>query len=401
MTRARIGILLLGLAVAAGLAYGFLPRPALVDVASAERAPLAVTVEEEGKTRVTERYLVSAPMSGYARRIDLKVGDAVTRGQVLAVLEPARSDALDPRSRAQARAQVSAAEAALAAARENARAATASAQLARLELERSEKLVQANFLSKQAVDQARTNMSRTQAAQRAAEHQVGVARFELDTARAALARSAALQSGGPAETLSVRSPVQARVLKVVHESEGTVQAGQPLIEIGNPETLEVEVEVLSTSAVKIVPRSKVILDRWGGAQPLQGTVRVVEPAGYTKISALGVEEQRVRVIVDFTSQREAWQRLGDGYRVEAVFVVWEGADVLQVPTSALFRHNSGWAAFVVQDGRARLRVLQVGQRTGLRAQILAGIKAGEQVVTHPDDKIKDGARVRARGAGIH
>lgn len=401
MTRARIGILLLGLAVAAGLAYGFLPRPALVDVATAERAPLAVTVEEEGKTRVTERYLVSAPMSGYARRIDLKVGDAVARGQVLAVLEPARSDALDPRSRAQARAQVSAAEAALAAARENARAASASAQLARLELERSEKLVQANFVSKQAVDQARTNMSRTQAAQQAAEHQVGVARFELDTARAALARSAALQSGGPAETLSVRSPVQARVLKVVHESEGTVQAGQPLIEIGNPETLEVEVEVLSTSAVKIAPRSRVILDRWGGAQPLQGTVRVVEPAGYTKISALGVEEQRVRVIVDFTSQREAWQRLGDGYRVEAVFVVWEGADVLQVPTSALFRHNSGWAAFVVQDGRARLRVLQVGQRTGLRAQVLAGIKAGEQVITHPDDKIKDGARVRARGAGIH
>lgn len=397
MTRARIGILLLGLAVAAGLTYGFLPRPALVDVASAERASLAVTVEEEGKTRVTERYLVSAPMSGYARRIDLKVGDAVTRGQVVVVLEPARSAALDPRSRAQARAQVSAAEAALAAARENARAATASAQLARLELARSEKLVQANFLSKQAVDQARTNMSRTQAAEQAAEHQVSVARFELDTARAALAHSAALQSGGPAETLSVRAPVQARVLKVVHESEGTVQAGQPLIEIGNPETLEVEVEVLSTSAVKIAPRSKVILDRWGGAQPLLGLVRVVEPAGYTKISALGVEEQRVRLIVDFTSQRDAWQRLGDGYRVEAVFVVWEGADVLQVPTNALFRHNSGWAAFVVQDGRARLRALQIGQRTGLRAQVLAGIKAGEQVVTHPDDKIKDGARVRARG----
>lgn len=401
MTRARIGTLLLGLALAAGLAYGFLPRPALVDIASAERGPLAVTVEEEGKTRVTERYLVSAPMSGYARRIDLKVGDAVTRGQVVAVLEPARSDALDPRSRAQARAQVSAAEAALAAARENARAATASAQLARLELARSEKLVQASFLSQQAVDQARTNMSRTQAAEQAAEHQVGVARFQLDTARAALARSAALQSGGPAETLSVRAPVQARVLKVAHESEGTVQAGQPLIEIGNPETLEVEVEVLSTSAVKIAPRSRVILDRWGGAQPLQGTVRVVEPAGYTKISALGVEEQRVRVIVDFTSQREAWQRLGDGYRVEAVFVVWEGADVLQVPTNALFRHNSGWAAFVVQDGRARLRALQIGQRTGLRAQVLAGIKAGEQVVTHPDDKIRDGARVRARGAGGH
>ena len=398
MTRGRIGILLLALLVIGGLVYGFLPRPVPVDTAAVEKGPLVVTVEEEGKTRVMDRYVVSAPMAGFARRIALKAGDALEPGQVLAVLEPARSDALDPRTRAQARAQVSAAEAALAAARENARAAEASAQLARQELERTERLGQANFLSQSAVDQARTDTNRTQAAQQAAVHQVNVARYELATARATLARSAALQAGGPAETLVVRAPVKARVLRVVHKSEGTVAAGQPLVEIGNPEVLEVEVEVLSTSAVKIAPGAKVLLDRWGGEGTLQGAVRVVEPSGFTKVSALGVEEQRVRVIVDFTSAREQWQRLGDGYRVEAIFVVWEGADVLQLPASALFRHNNGWAAFAVEDGRARLRPVQIGQRSGLRAQVLEGLKAGEIVITHPDDKVKDGGRVKQRGA---
>jgi len=393
MTRGRIGIFLLALLVAAGLVYGFLPRPVPVDVAATTRGPLAVTVEEEGKTRVMERYVVSAPMSGYARRIDLKVGDPVKRGQVVALLEPARSDALDPRSRAQAAAQASAAEAALAATRENASAASAEAHLARQELARTEALGKSNFLSAQAVDLARSNAARTQAAQQAADYAVNVARFQLDTARAALAHGTVLQS----DTLSVRSPVEARVLKLVHQSEGTVRAGDPLIEVGNPETLEVEAEVLSTSAVKISKGAKAMLDRWGG-NPLQGAVRLVEPAGYTKVSALGVEEQRVRVIVDFTSPRDAWRRLGDGYRVEASFVVWEGSDVLQVPASALFRHNNGWAVFVAEAGRARLRPIQVGQRSGLQAQVLDGLKAGDKVIVHPDDKVLDGVRIKVRSS---
>jgi len=392
MTRGRIGIFLLALLVMAGLVYGFLPQPVPVDVFAAFKGPLAVTVEEEGKTRVMERYVVSAPMSGYARRIDLKVGDAVKRGQVVALLEPARSDALDPRSRAQAAAQASAAEAALAGARENARVAGAEANLARQELARTEALGKSSFISAQAVDLARSNAARTQAAQQAAEYAVNVVRFQLDTARAALALP---QSGAAADTLSVRSPVEARVLKVVHQSEGTVRAGDPLIEVGNPETLEVEAEVLSTSAVKLSKGAKVILDRWGG-NSLQGAVRVVEPAGYTRVSALGVEEQRVRVIVDFTSPRDAWRRLGDGYRVEASFVVWEGSDVLQVPASALFRHNNGWAVFVAEAGRARLRPIQVGQRSGLQAQVLDGLKAGDKVIVHPDDKVTDGVRIKVR-----
>lgn len=394
--RARIGITLLALAVAGGLTYGFLPRAVPVDISAASTGPLAVTVEEEGKTRVMERYVVSAPMAGYARRIDLHVADAVKAGQILAVIEPARSDALDPRSRAQAGAQVKAAEAAVAAARENARAAAAGAELARQELERTESLRKSNFIAEQALDRARSEVTRTQAARLAADHAASVARFELDMARAALAQTTRLQAGNAAETLPVQSPVDARVLKVVRESEGTVQAGQALIEIGNPDTLEAEVEVLSTQAVKITPGSKVLFDRWGGDTTLQGAVRVVEPSGFTKVSALGVEEQRVRVIVDFTSPREEWRRLGDGYRVEARFVVWEGNDVLQIPASALFRHDSGWAVFVVEGGRARLKPVRIGQRAGLIAQVTSGLAAGEKLISHPDDKIADGVRVKPR-----
>jgi len=394
--RAKIGILATAVIVAAGLALGFMPRAVPVDVAEVKRAPLTVTVEEEGKTRVRERYTVSAPVAGYVRRIELKAGDAVAAGQVLAVIEPLRSDALDPRSRAQAQAQASAAQAALAAAQENARAAAAAAQLAQQERARAESLRQSNFVSAQALDSARTAETRARAAEAAAQHAVRVARFDLATARAALASTARLQSGGAAERVKVAAPVAAHVLKLLHESEGAVAAGQPLLEIGDPASLEVEVELLSTHAVKVAPGSKVILDRWGGEQPVAGSVRVVEPSGYTKISALGVEEQRVRVIVDFTSPREAWARLGDGYRVEARFVLWEGQDVLQLPTSALFRQGEGWAAFTIEGRHARLKPVEIGQRAGLATEVLSGLAAGDRVVAHPDEAIRDGVRVKPR-----
>lgn len=394
--RARIGILATAAVVAAGLAYGFMPRAAPVDVAEVTRAPLIVTVEEEGKTRVRERYLVSAPVAGFMRRIDLKAGDAVTAGQVVAAIDPARSVALDPRSRAQARAQASAAQAALAQAQENARAAAAAAQLAQQERVRAESLRQSNFISAQALDAARTAETRARAVEAAAQHAVRVARFDLETARAALASASQLQNGGAASRVEVRAPVAADVLKLLHESEGAVAAGQPLMEIGDPASLEVEVEVLSTHAVKIAPGSRVILDRWGGAAPVEGIVRVVEPSGFTKVSALGVEEQRVRVIVDFTSPRDAWARLGDGYRVEARFVLWEDAEVLQLPTSALFRKGAGWAVFVLKGGRAHLVPVETGQRAGLVTQVLSGLEAGTEIVSHPDDTLDDGVRVKPR-----
>ncbi|MEW5968017.1 MAG: efflux RND transporter periplasmic adaptor subunit [Pseudomonadota bacterium] len=394
--RGKIGILVTVALVAAGLVYGFLPRAVPVDVAEVRRGPLAVTVEEEGKTRVSERYLVSAPVAGFVRRSTLKAGDAVTEGQVIAVIEPARSVALDPRTRLQAQAQVSAAQAALAAAQENARAATAAAELAAQERVRAESLRQSNFISAQALDTARTGETRARAAEAAAQHAVRVARFDLETARAALASTAQLKNGGAASRIEVRAPVDAHVLKLVHESEGAVAAGQPLLEIGDPASLEVEVEVLSTHAVKIAPGSKVVLDRWGGVEAVAGTVRVVEPSGFTKISALGVEEQRVRVIVDFASPREAWAQLGDGYRVEARFVLWEADEVLQLPTSALFRQGEGWAVFAIDRGRARLTPVEIGQRAGLATQVVSGVAAGARVVSHPDEAIADGGRVKPR-----
>jgi HlyD family secretion protein len=394
--RGKIGMLAIAAIVAAGLAIGFMPRAVPVDLAEVKRAPLVVMVEEEGKTRVSERYTLSAPVAGFVRRIDLDAGDAVKAGQVLAVIEPARSVALDPRARAQAQAQVGAARAALAAAEENARAATAAAQLAQQERIRAESLRQSNFVSEQALDNARTAETRARAAEQAAQHAVRVARFDLETARAAAASTARLQAGGAAELVQVRAPVAAHVLKLLQESEGAVVAGQPLLEIGDPASLEVEVEVLSTHAVMIAPGSKVVLDRWGGEQAVEGRVRVVEPSGFTKISALGVEEQRVRVIVDFSAPREAWQRLGDGYRVEARFVLWEGQDVLQLPTSALFRQGEGWAVFVLGDRRARLTPVEIGQRAGLATEVLSGLAAGDRVVAHPDEKIQDGVRVKPR-----
>jgi HlyD family secretion protein len=367
-----------------------------VDLVAATTGPLQVTVEEEGKTRVRDRYVISAPVSGHVRRIDLRVGDVLQAGQVVAIIEPARASGLDPRSQAQAAAVLQAAEAALAAARANARAAAAQAELARHELTRAESLRNANFVSAQALDRARSELDRSQAAQLAAEHAATAAQFEREQARAALAGARQLQARKVADALPVKTPVAAAVLKLLHESEGTVQAGSPLVEVGDPESLEVAIEVLSSQAVRIVPGARVLFDRWGGDQPLQGVVRVVEPTGFTKVSALGVEEQRVRVIADFASPRAEWRRVGDGYRVEARFVVWEAAEVLQIPASALFRHDGGWAAFVAEDGRARLRPLQTGQRNGLAVQVLEGLRAGEEVVAHPDDKIAAGTRVKPR-----
>ncbi len=393
--RARIGYLLLAVVVAGGIAYGFMPKPVPAELVEAVTGSLAVTVEEEGRTRVRERYVVAAPVAGHARRIALKVGDRVEAGQTVAVIEPARAADLDARGRAQAVARIDATRAALAAAREQVAAAVAEATLARQELARVETLVTENFVSRAALDQAGARARAAEAGQRAAEYSEQVARHEVEVARAALTRATDAGAGGSAP-LRVNAPVAGDVLAVPRESEGAVQPGQALLEIGNPDSLEVVVEVLSTAAVRLAPGTRALFERWGGAATLEGRVRVVEPAGFTKISALGVEEQRVRVIVDFVTPREEWSRLGDGYRVEARFVLWEGDDLLLIPTSALFRHGDGWAAFVAVDGRARLRPLEIGERTGLSARVLGGLRAGERVVAHPDDRVADGVRLRPR-----
>jgi len=378
------------------LAWGFWPQPVMVEAVAAMRAPLAVSIEEEGRTRVIDRYIVSAPVDGVACRVQLEVGDPVEQGQVLLGITPLESQILDPRSRAQAKARVSAAESALRAAREEAQAATATQEYAITELERQRPLMEKGLVARDAFNRAETEAKTSAAAKRSADFNVDVASYDLEAARTTLQYSTATASGTPAERVPVRSPIDGRILKVQHECEGAVRTGDPLLEVGDPTVLEIEVDVLSADAVKIKPDMKVLFDRWGGEQPLQGRVRNIEPVGFTKISALGVEEQRVLVISDFTSPGEQWQRLGDGYRVEAQFILWQEDDVLQVPASSLFRYKQGWAVFVIDGNRASRREIKVGQRNGLNAQILAGVAPGEMVINHPSDAVEDGRSVKQR-----
>lgn len=385
-----ISVLIIGL-----LVWGFWPQPILVEVVKVKRAPLTVTIEEEGRTRVVDRYVISAPVDGVTCRVQLDVGDPVAQGQVLLGITPLESQVLDPRSRAKAQAQVAAAESALRAAEEQASAAAAAAQLAASELERLQTLMDKRLISRDAFDKAVTQAKTSAAAKRSADFNVDVTRYELKAARTVLEYAAGTVRI-PAERVPVRSPINGRILKISRECEGPVRTGEPLLEVGDPTALEVEVDVLSSDAVKIKPGMKVLFDRWGGDQPLEGIVRRIEPVGFTKISALGVEEQRVLVISDFTSPADLWRRLGDGYRVEARFILWQEDNVLQVPSSSLFHYKNGWALFAMEKGRANRREVKVGQRNGLVAQILDGIKEGESVINHPGDDVEDGRRVTER-----
>jgi HlyD family secretion protein len=391
--RRRIAFALIVAAVAAGIFLGFRPQPVAVDSGMATRGPLRVSIQQEGRTRVVDRYVVSAPVSGYARRVELDVGDAVKRGDALAYLDPPRAEALDVRRSAEAAARVEAAQDSLSAAEQNAQAARANADLAQKELARIKALRIGKHVSAEAEDRAASQAERTASALRSAEFAVATARHLLEAERTALQYAG---TGGARQPIVVRSPVSGRVLKIPRISEGVVAAGQALLEIGDPGTLEVEVDVLTADAVRLQPGTRVVFERWGGEGELEGAVRVVEPAGFTKVSALGVEEQRVWVIVSFTSPAAQWKPLGDGYRVEARFILWEGSNVLQVPASALFREGEGWSLFAVQEGRAVKRAVQIGQRNGLSAQILAGVNEGERVIVHPDDRVRDGVRVALR-----
>ena len=394
--RKKIGWILALVAVVMAIGYGFLPQPVLVDSAQVSRGLLRVTVREEGKTRVVDRYVISAPVTGYMQRVRLEVGDRVRQGQIVARLEPLRSTVLDPRSRAEAGARVETAQASLLAAEESARVAAEEARYAETELARTRALYDAGTIARDQLERAETEARRTQASLEAARANVKVAERELEAARVAQKDFVSETKASPAEVVSVRAPTAGRVLKRLRESEGVVNSGDPLLEVGSPRTLEVEVEALSSDAVRISPGTRLLFERWGGDHPLEGIVRTVEPFGFTKISALGVEEQRVLVIADFTSPHEQWERLGDGYRVEAVFILWEGEDVLQIPSSALFRHEDGWAVFTVKEGKAFRQVVEVGHRSGLTAEITSGLGEGERVITHPGNEIKEGTQLTVR-----
>lgn len=391
--RGRVAWGLAAIALVAVLIWAFRSPPLLVEVTEAERGPLRIAVQEEARTRLIDRFVISAPVAGHLRRITLKAGATVKAGEPLAMIEPLAADLLDPRSHAAAERRLAAADAALEAALARAGAARASAEFAEAESARAERLRAGDQISIEAADRARAEARRSAAMARAEEHGVEVARHERELARVTLAHYGARDNGGA--HIAVSSPVSGSILRVLRDSAGVVARGETLLELGDAQALEVIAEVLSDQAVRIAPGNRVLLERWGGSA-LEAVVRLVEPAGFTKISALGVEEQRVLVVSDLLSAPAEWSSLGDGYRLEASFVLWEADDVLQVPESALFRGGDGWRVFVLDGDRVRLRDVEPGRRSGLRAEILQGLQEGERLVTHPDDALKDGARVTTR-----
>jgi HlyD family secretion protein len=392
----RLTWLVVLVVIVGALGYGFRAQPRLVDMAVVKRAPLQVAIEQEGKTRVVDRYIVSAPVAGTACRIELDVGDKVEQGQPLLMIRPLQSQALDPRSRAEAEAQISAAEAALRAAEQTVQSARANAEFASKEVNRLQPLAVQGHVSHESLDAAAASARSKRAELRSAEFAVDVARHELSAARTSLLYTGSQGQNDPTDTVQVIAPVTGRVLKIQQECEGVVNAGQPLLEIGDTRSLEIETDVLSADAVRLKPGMTVIYERWGGDEPLRGLVRRIEPVGFTKISALGVEEQRVLVISDITSDAGQWQALGHGYRVESRFVLWEEQDVLQIPASALFRAGDGLGVFLSQNDTAKRRIVDVGQRNGLSAQIVKGLSEGEEVIINPDNTIEEGVVVKRR-----
>jgi len=353
------------------LAWLFRPQPVPVDLVEAKEGNIEVTVSDEGETRVKDVFVVSAPLPGLMRRIGLKAGDLVEKQKtVVARIAPSDPDFLDARSEREARAAL--------------RRAQADREFAAAELKRYQQLAAQGVMSANDLDAARRRDQTAAAA--------------LDEARARLtAPTLALRRSGPdCDCVDVYSPVSGSVLRVLQESEAVVASGTPLVEIGNPEDLEIVVDLLSTDAVRVEAGQPVLIEAWGGGPPLNGQVRRVEPFGFTKVSALGIEEQRVNVIIDFTDPRERWARLGHGYRVEPSIILARADDVLKVPQAALFREQGEWSVFVDDDGTAELRKVRLGLENGLEAQVLDGLTPGEYVVLQPGGRVAAGVGLKAR-----
>ena len=379
------------LVVAAIVAVALWPQSMEVSVVHAERGPMQVTVDEDGETRVRDRFLVTAPVAGRVQRIEIEPGDKVVRGKtVLARITPAESPLLDPRTRGELSASVEAGTAAVGQARAERQRAVTTLDRARSTLRRQQELMKAGAISSDALEGAETEVASAEDALRAAEFAERRAEGELQLARA---RLAAPSTSGRA--VDVIAPIDGTILKRLRESEGVVPVGEPLLEIGEPDRIEIVADLLSTDAVRVSPGAEVLIEQWGGGHTLHGRVRRVEPSGFMKVSALGVEEQRVNVIIDFNDPKEV-ARLGDGYRVEVRIVLWKEDNVLKVPVGGLFRQGEGWAVFVVEEGRVRRQTVQLGQRNENDGQITSGLEAGATVVLHPPDTLTDGARVTVR-----
>jgi HlyD family secretion protein len=371
------------------------PSAVPVDVAEVTRGDLRVTLDQEGTTRARHHYVISAPVTGRVQRISLEPGDRVLAGRTeIATLVPEAAPFLDARSRATAEARLKSAKALA----DQARAALAQAETLRDQAER-ERARTAHLFDGKAVSQSALEVAETEAHARsdaadAARAAVATAQHDVDVAAASLAAPAPGEPRGG--RLVLHAPVDGVVLKRLQESESVVAAGTPLVEVADVGDLEIVADYLSTDAVKIRPDMPAEVDRWGGSAPLKGHVRRIEPGAFVKVSALGVEEQRVNVVVDIDDPREAWASLGDGYRVEVRVIVWQQASVLQVPSSALFRQGDAWAAFVIEDGRARLRRVEIGQQTGLATELRSGLAEHDRVLVHPSDKVAEGVQVTPR-----
>jgi HlyD family secretion protein len=380
------------LIVGAIAAVAFWPEAIEVDLAKVERRDMEVTIDEEGETRVRDRFVVSASVGGRLERIELEPGDPVSKGAVVARLVPADAPLLDPRSRAELTAAVDAARAALIQTQAERDRASATLANARDLLRRREQLVEVGAISREDLETARTAVQTAESAERSATAAVNQAGHQLELARARLLTSG---SGG-GRAVDLHAPVSGVVLKRYHESEAVVPPGEPLVEIGDPSRIEVVSDLLSTDAVRVSPGQPVHIVQWGGGHALEGKVRRVEPSGFMKVSALGVEEQRVNVIIDFLDPATAGRALGDGYRVEVQIVVWREDNVVTAPVGSLFRSGDGWAAFAVTDTRAARRPIELGHRNDEFGEILNGLQPGDTVVLHPPDTLTDGARITAR-----
>jgi HlyD family secretion protein len=380
------------LAVLAILAVALWPETRAIDAVPVTRGRLQVTIDEEGETRVRDRFVVSAPVAGRVHRIELEAGDAVARGKtVLARIAPAQPTLLDPRAQAELTAAVEASRAAVGLARaERDRAVTAQSR-SRASYTRQQELANAGAISRDDLEAAQTALRLADEAVRGADFSIARAEYDLQVARARLQ-----QPGSGGRTIEIVSPIDGSVLKRLRESEAVVPAGEPLLEIGNLAQLEVVADLLSTDAVRVPDGAQVLIEQWGGGRALEGRVRRVEPSGFTKISALGVEEQRVNVRIDFADPEAAARALGDAYRVEVRIVISDQADVLKVPVGALFRKGEDWAVFAVNTGRVRTQVVELGQRNAIEAQVVKGLDQDQLIVVHPPDTLVDGSRVVRR-----
>lgn len=391
-------VLILGLGLS-GLAWFAWPAPIGVDLAAATKGAMEVTVDDEAKTRVRHIYTVSAPIGGRVLRISppLHVGDEVTADQtIVAVMQPTAPAFLDVRSRQELEAAVASAEAAVRLAEAEVRRTEAALNFSLVELRRAEALARTQVISAKALDQAKFDVETNNAALASVKAQLEVRRSERASAAARLIDpSIATAQSSSTCCIQLRAPVTGRVLRIIQESEAAVSAGTPLIEFGDPLDLEVVADLLSTDVVQIEAGSPVRIDGWGGTT-IQGRVSRIDPAGFVKVSALGIEEQRVRTTIDLVDSPEVWSRLGHDFRVIVHVTIWHSEQVLSVPVGALFRQEEDWAVFTLRDGLARTTLVKIGHRNNRTAEIVSGLTEGDQVILHPSDRIKDGVVVAQR-----